>query len=124
MGATDDQPGTTGDGAGGEEQPDETDARLNRLETEQTKQAGLLQQILTKVSGSAPAAPPAAQQATAAELDKGGVVQEVLAELGRRSDQAAETAEAETIAQRVAKLEEKPPREPLRKVTRAMFGAD
>jgi hypothetical protein len=116
---TDDQPGTEG-----EEQPDETDARLNRLETEQTKQAGMLQQILDRVSGSAPAAPPAAQQATAAELDKGGVVQEVLAELGRRSDQAAETAQAETIAQRVAKLEEKPPREPLRKITRIMHGAD
>jgi hypothetical protein len=110
--------------AGDQGQADETDARLNRLEAEQVKQGGMLETILAKVSGAAPPAPKGAQQATDAELDKEGVVEEVIAELGRRKDQETEAAEQQTIAERVAALEERPPKDPLRKVTRLMFGAE
>jgi len=101
---------------------DETDARLNAVEAEQQRQGGILQQILAKVSGSAPAAPAPAQQVTEDRLEPGSVVAEVIAELGRRDQAAAQETERETLAQRVAKLEEKPPEPPVRKVEHVMWG--
>jgi hypothetical protein len=115
------------EGQGGEAGQDDDgrtdDQRLKAVEDEQRNQGTMLQKILDKLSGAAPAAPEGAQEVTAARL--GGpvdVAEEVRREMARaQTEQAAQATEAE-IQRRLAELEARPPRDPERRVTRVMFG--
>jgi hypothetical protein len=113
---------STSEGQGEGQRPIE--ARVDSIEEEQRRQGGLLERILASVSGSAPAAPPAAQEATAARL--GGPVdvrEEVRQELARAEADRAREAEHESLRQTVARLSERTPEPPQRKVERVMWGA-
>jgi hypothetical protein len=84
----------------------------------------MLEQILSKLSGAAPPAPPG--PAAAGQAAAGGpvdVAEEVNRELARRDQAAAAEQEKTTLAQRLARLEEKVPIPPQRKIERLMWGA-
>lgn len=115
------------EGQGGEPGQDDggrtDDQRLKAVEDEQRNQGTMLQKILDKLSGAAPAAPEGAQAVTEARL--GGpadVAEEVRREMARaQTEQAAQDSQAE-VQRRLAELESRPPRDPERRVTRVMFG--
>lgn len=102
--------------------PDLTD-RVERLETGQSSIIAKLDELLA--SGHAKA-----EQRTEAKLDRPSTIEEqVRMELERKdreakaaADKDAEKTERETIAQRLAKLEEQPPRPPQPRRQRVMWG--
>jgi cell division septation protein DedD len=96
------------------------------LAERQDRTEGKLDQILEALKGTAGALHKPAQQATEARLDApGNVAAEVQAELDRR-DKATRAADTEakvgTLSETVAKLAEKTPEAPVRRVTRWMYG--
>ena len=106
------------------------DERFGAIEAEQKNQRGMLEKVLGAVSGSAPAAPAAAQQVTADRLNApGSVADEVRAELARQQaeQQAADKADADRsdLAQMkvdLAALKDTRPDPPMRKVTTLLWG--
>ena len=115
-------------GNSGEGQPQDgerpIEQRMTSVEEEQRRQSGMLERILASVSGTAPAAPQAAQDATAARL--GGPVdvkEEVRQELARAQADQAREQEHESLKETVARLSERTPEPPQRKIEKVMWGA-
>lgn len=115
----------TTDPAGGEAgRIQSLDEMGRRLDAQESK----LDTLIESVSKLVPGSHAEAQQRTEDRLDRPSTVEEqVQAELARAreaqaradADQAAAT-ERETMAQRLAKLEEKPPAEPARRATQLL----
>lgn len=109
--------GGGGDGGGQESNTDRIDAIDSRLDRIETALARLV-----------PGSHAQAQSRTESRLDRASDVEErVRAELARaRQEQERQQAadrdrqERETMGQRLAKLEEQPPAEPIRRATRAL----
>jgi hypothetical protein len=111
--------------------PDDTGAgqpTVAELAERQDRTDSKVDQILGIVSKLAPGAPPAATDTTQDRLDAPGTVAEqVRDELARRDKAAEEASLKDTVgglAETVKGLTEAKPRDPQRRVTRIMFGAD
>jgi hypothetical protein len=94
------------------------DARLSALETRADRQEGLLQQILDRLPGKTPpgsgGSPPAADPGggkTIAQLVREGV-EELERDRAAKDKAAADDQARKNHADRIARLEERPPREP------------
>jgi len=99
----------------------EGEGRLDRIEDKVDKLASLVAKVI-------PGSRKEAGEREEAKLDRPSTVEEqVQAELDRRDKAAAakakddkDTADKETTAQRLARLEEKPPEPPIRRATRML----
>jgi hypothetical protein len=108
-----DDPGTDPEG----DRIKSLDDRFGALEKEQAEQKGLLSQILGKLGGT-----PAKTDTPAPAAAVGSVADQVRDELARQGREKADADEKESIKAQLAKLAEKPPREPERKITRILWG--
>jgi hypothetical protein len=120
----DDKGTSEGQGQGEGEGQRPIEQRVDSIEEEQRRQGGLLERILASVSGTAPAAPAAAQEATAARL--GGPVdvrEEARQEVARALADQEREKEHHSLKETVARLSEVTPEPPQRKIERVMWGA-
>lgn len=109
--------------ANGDEADGDLTDRVERLETSQSTILGKLDELLGRTHK-------AAAEHTEQRLDRPSSVEEqVRAELDRKdreradaADKQAQAKERETLAQRLAKLEEKPPQAPQPRRQRVMWG--
>jgi hypothetical protein len=107
-----DDPVTTAD------PPGDIDARVNRIEAEQKRQGGLLEQIAAKLGGtSAPPAPGPAAAAGGAALDMAAIQQQVRSEIQeadrRRAAEQNETRWRDDVNKTLESVKrERMPREP------------
>ena len=112
--------------------PSGQDDRLDRLEETQREQGSALERIEAALARVIPGSHDEAQQREEARLDRPSAVQEqVRAELARaRQEQdaaaaaAARDAEHESLKERVARLAETPPRQPVRRATKLLGWGD
>jgi hypothetical protein len=99
------------------------DDRFDAIEAEQAEQKGLIGQVLDAVKGTGPAHA-GAQRVVQARLDApGSVAEEVRAELARRDKDTRDAeiaAKVGTHDETLAKLTEKQPETPVRRVERIM----
>lgn len=106
--------------------------RLDRIEATQQEQGATLQRISEALARIVPGSRAESAERVEARLDRPSTVEEqVKAELARakaeekrQADEAAAKGERETIAQRVARLEEKPPAAPVRRATKILGWGD
>jgi hypothetical protein len=125
-----------GQGGGQQQQQEGQSAgqeeRLARLEETQQQQGSALERIETALANLMPGSRAEARDQVEGRLDRPSSVQEqVRAELERaRQEQEraaaedADKADRETVKQRLAKLEEMPPRQPVRRATRLLGWGD
>lgn len=117
------------DPAGGALTDDQINERFGKVETAQAEQGTKLDRVLAILTrpGGAPAAPPAADPATAA----GSIQEQIRAELERAGktelderEKAESKKSLEDLRAQLAQLTEVPPKNPARRVTSVMFGKD
>jgi hypothetical protein len=122
---------TTASSSGGEDgRIRSLDERFAGQDQKIDRVQGALDQILTRLSGSAPPAPAPAADATATGLQgagpaAGSIAAQVQAELDRRDDDAKRAqreAELDQMKATVAKLGEAAPIPPQRRIERFMWG--
>lgn len=98
--------------------------RVDRLESGQQSLSDKLDEILSRLTGGGPAVShDQAQQQTEDRLDRpSSVAEQVRAELARAAKEQNDVAERETIAQRLARLEETKPEPPQPRREKVMWG--